>query len=233
MACRREGRRECLRRRPQFPPPVVAGRRRKAGAHITLLRRISAAGLILGGMPEVGYLASISASSVEALRLHRVRPRWQGLALGLAGCLLPATVLCGYAPQRVILWAIVPSTGPHGRRVSVAGWQLQARCPEVRRVDDLLLGGILLIAAALIWLQIALQSGPIVARSLHFWPGVATVLVAACSGVYLMLRPPGALHVLTSAMPAEMASSLKKKHQPAQGASRSAVRFEEFFTTGC
>jgi hypothetical protein len=47
------------------------------------------------------------------------------------------------------------------------------------RIDDLLLGGILLLATGLLVLQLALQSGPMGARSLALWPSAATVLFFA------------------------------------------------------
>jgi hypothetical protein len=57
-----------------------------------------------------------------------------------------------------------------------------------RRIDDLLLGGILLLAAGLLVLQLALQSGPMAARSLALRPSAATVLFFALAGSVLRHR---------------------------------------------
>jgi cation transport ATPase len=128
------------------------------------------------------------------MRYHRaslrVRPRWQTLLLALAGLLasflLPPMLLCGHVSQTGILWAMVGTIFLTGVGYLWAGWRVQAQCFEHRRVDDLLLGGILLLAAACLLLQLAVQTGPMAARSLAFWPSAATVLVSVLAGTFLM-----------------------------------------------
>jgi hypothetical protein len=87
-----------------------------------------------------------------------------------------------------MVWAMVGATFLTGVGYLGVGWRLQARSPQLRRVDDLLLGGILLLAAACLWVQLAWQNGPMAARSLGFWPSAATVLMAVLAGAWLMHR---------------------------------------------
>jgi hypothetical protein len=133
-----------------------------------------------------------AAQAAYQQALLRTRPRWQTLAFVLNGLVLsfaaPAIGLCGSLPQSGIVWAITGATLATGLAYCGAGWLVERRWPEHRVVSDLLLGGVLMIAAGLLWAELAVQSGPARERTLEFWPSLAIVLVAAFAGVALMHR---------------------------------------------
>lgn len=138
---------------------------------------------------------SSDAAALKAYRhaLLAARPRWQTvlfLVAGLIGSfLLPAILLCGWLSQQHIVWAITATTLATGGGYLWAGWTAECRSSERQRiVDDLLLSGILLIAAALLMAQIAVQTGPMQQRTLGFWLSTTTVVIAAVAGAYLMRR---------------------------------------------
>jgi hypothetical protein len=124
--------------------------------------------------------------------LLRTRPRWQTFAFLLIGLLLsffaPGIALCGWLSQSGIVWTITAATLATGLGYWGASSLLERRSRENRLVDDLLLSGILMIAAALLWAEIAAQSGPVRGRTFEFWPSLTIVLLAAFVGVYLMHR---------------------------------------------
>jgi hypothetical protein len=66
--------------------------------------------------------------------------------------------------------------------------RLEKRATADRRVDDLLLSGVLMIAAALLFAQIASQPGLVQQRLLPFRPSLAIAIVTAIAGVCLMHR---------------------------------------------
>ncbi|HZA01670.1 MAG TPA: hypothetical protein VE665_05255 [Hyphomicrobiaceae bacterium] len=139
-----------------------------------------------------------STSPNEAARaayqhaLLRTRPRWQTLAFLLTGLFssffVPGIAFCGRLPQSGIVWAIVATTLATGLGYCGAGWLLERRSSDHRLVDDLQLSGTLVIAAGLLWADIAAQSGPVRARTLELWPSLAIVLMTALVGVFLMHR---------------------------------------------
>jgi len=135
--------------------------------------------------------------------LLRARPRWQTLAFVLNGLVLsfaaPAIALCGSLSQSGIVWAIAGTTLATGLAYCGAGWLVECRSKDNRVVDDLLLGGILVIAAGLLWAEMAVQSGPVRARTLEFWPSLAIVLLAAFAGVGLMHRRAARLAAMRGA----------------------------------
>jgi hypothetical protein len=137
------------------------------------------------------------SSDTAALKAYRdalrtVRPRWQTLVFlfsGLIGSfLLPAILLCGWVSQQHIVWAITATALNTGVGYLWVSWTVECRTPERQRVDDLLLSGILLIAAALLMVQIAVQTGPMQQRTLGFWLSATTGIIAALAGAHLMHR---------------------------------------------
>jgi peptidoglycan/LPS O-acetylase OafA/YrhL len=124
--------------------------------------------------------------------LLRTRPRWHTLAFVLIGLLLsffvPGIALCGWLPQSGLVWGITGTTLATGLGYWGAAWLLGRRSRDNRLIDDLLLSGTLVIAAGLLWAEMAVQSGPVRGRTLEFWPSLAIVLLAAFAGVFLMHR---------------------------------------------
>jgi peptidoglycan/LPS O-acetylase OafA/YrhL len=124
--------------------------------------------------------------------LLRTRPRWHTLAFVLIGLFLgffaPVAALCGWLPQSGIVWGITGTTLATGLGYWGAAWLLGRRSRDNRLIDDLLLSGTLVIAAGLLWAEMAVQSGPVRGRTLEFWPSLAIVLLAAFAGVFLMHR---------------------------------------------
>jgi UPF0716 family protein affecting phage T7 exclusion len=133
-----------------------------------------------------------AARSAYQHALLRTRPRWQTLAFLLIGLFLgffgPGIALCGWLPQSGIVWAITGTTLATGLGYGAASWLLERRSRDNRVADDLLLSGILVIAAGLLWAEIAVKSGPARARTFEFWPSLAIVLMAAFAGLSLMHR---------------------------------------------
>jgi drug/metabolite transporter (DMT)-like permease len=124
--------------------------------------------------------------------LLRTRPRWQTLLFLFAGFILsfvvPGIALCGQLPQSGIVWAITGTALATGLGYCAVSRLLERSSSDNRRVDDLLLSGILMIAAGLLWAEIAVQSGPVRGRTLEFWPSLAIVLLAGFAGAFLMQR---------------------------------------------
>jgi drug/metabolite transporter (DMT)-like permease len=135
------------------------------------------------------------AAYQQALLL--ARPRWQTLGFVLIGLVLsfaaPAIGLCGSLQQSGIVWAITGATLATGLAYCGAGWLVERRWREHRVVSDLLLAGVILMAAGLLWAELAVQTGPARERTLDVWPSLAIVLVAAFAGVVLMHRPAARL----------------------------------------
>jgi hypothetical protein len=133
-----------------------------------------------------------AARSAYQHAVLQTRPRWQTLAFLLIGLFLsflaPGIALCGWLPQSNIVWAITGATLATGLGYWGAGWLFERRSRENRLVDDLLLSGTLMIAAGLLWVDVAAQSGPVRGRTLQFWPSLSIVLLAALVGVILMHR---------------------------------------------
>jgi len=124
--------------------------------------------------------------------LLRTRPRWQTLVFLFAGFILsfavPVIALCGRLPQAGLIWAITGTTLATGLGYGAAGWLLERRSRDDRLVDDHLLSGTLIIAAGLLWVEIAVQAGPVRGRTLEFWPSLSIVLLAGFAGAVLMHR---------------------------------------------
>jgi hypothetical protein len=124
--------------------------------------------------------------------LRGVRPRWQTLLYLFSGLVwafvLPAVLLCKVVPLQMILWTIAGAMLATGATFLGASQRLEKRAMADRRVDDLLLSGVLMIAAALLFAQIAAQTAAMQERLLPFWPSLAIAVAAAIAGGCLMHR---------------------------------------------
>ena len=124
--------------------------------------------------------------------LRGVGPRWQMLLYVLAGLtcafVFPAVLLCKVVSLNAIVWTIAGAMLATGAAYLGTSRRLEKRAMADRRVDDLLLSGVLMIAAALLFAQIAAQPGLIQQRLLPFWPSLAIAADAAIAGVCLMHR---------------------------------------------
>ncbi len=129
-----------------------------------------------------------AAARRQALR--SVGPRLQTVLYAVGGILasfvLPAVLLCGVLRQSGIVWAITATMLATGLVYLAAGRRIERAEPDSRRVDDLLLGGILLVAASLLMALLAVQPGPMRLRTLPFGPSLAVAGLAVAAGVAIM-----------------------------------------------
>jgi hypothetical protein len=143
-------------------------------------------------MPSPPASPNETALAAYQQALLRTRPRWHTLAFVLIGLFLgyfaPVAALCGWLPQSGIVWGITGATLAAGLGYWGAAWLLGRRLRHNRLIADLLLSGTVVIAAGLLWAELAVQSGPVQGRTLEFWPSLAIILLAAFTGVALMHR---------------------------------------------
>jgi hypothetical protein len=111
------------------------------------------------------------------------------LLIGLTcAFVVPAILLCKVVPLQAIIWTIAGAMLATGATYLGASRRLEKRAMADRRVDDLLLSGVLMIASALLFAQLAAQPGAMQQRLLPFWPSLAIAAVAALAGLCLMHR---------------------------------------------
>jgi hypothetical protein len=111
------------------------------------------------------------------------------LLVGLfASFFVPGTALCGRLPQSGIVWVIMATTLATGLGYCGAGWLIERRSSDHRLIDDLQLSGTLMIAAGLLWADVAAQSGPVRGRTPELWASLSIIVLTALVGVFLMHR---------------------------------------------
>jgi membrane protein implicated in regulation of membrane protease activity len=121
-----------------------------------------------------------------------LRFRWQSAALALSAITLafvvPGIALCKVVPLVSIASAIAITTLIAGLGLYWAGRSIEKRSPQCERVDYYLQASILVIAAALLWFHVILQSGPWRDRSIDPAAALAIVIVCGIFGASLLIR---------------------------------------------
>lgn len=133
-----------------------------------------------------------AASGAAAYRqaCHSTRPRWQTVAVTLAGLtwgiLVPGTAFCGWLPGSLYVAAIATTLLVVGLVYLGVAWKMMRSAPTSRWIDDYVLSGILIITSSALMAHAAAQSGPLQERTIEFLPGLVITAMALVAGAAFM-----------------------------------------------